>query len=79
MQDSCPIVHSVWPAFWSGHVAANRESMLTVTEAGAGAFNVGQLVGLRGLGSLIPLLMVWAVAAMVWWRMDRGGERADSL
>jgi hypothetical protein len=73
MQDSCPIVHSVSPAFWSGHVAANRESMLTVTEAGAGAFNVGQLVGLRGLGSLIPLLMVWAVAAMVWWRMDRGG------
>jgi hypothetical protein len=73
MQDSCPLVHSVWPAFWSGQVALNRESMLTVAEAGSGgeygAFNLGQLIGLRGLGSLIPLLVVWAGAAVVWWRM----------
>jgi hypothetical protein len=73
MQDSCPLVHSVWPAFWSGQVALNRESMLTVAEAGSGgeygAFNLGQLIGLRGLGSLIPLLVVWTGAAVVWWRM----------
>jgi hypothetical protein len=79
MQDSCPIVHSVWPAFWSGQVAANRESMLTVAEAGSGAFNLGQLVGVHGLGSLIPLLVVWTGAAVVWWRMGRVEERADSL
>jgi hypothetical protein len=81
MQDRCPIVHSVWPAFWSGHVAGNRESMLTVAEAGSGtefgAFNLGQLIGLRGLASLLPLLVVWAVAAVVWWRM--GMEGTDSL
>ena len=33
MQDSCPIMHSTWPAFWSGRVAINRESMLTVAES----------------------------------------------
>jgi hypothetical protein len=76
MQDSCPILHSVWPAFWSGQVAGNRESVLTVAEARSGAdygaFNLGQLAGLRGLASLIPLLAMWGIAAALWWRMHRG-------
>ena len=74
MQDSCPLVHSVWPAFWSGQMASNRVSMLTASEAGSsgnfGAFNLGQLMGLRGLASLVPLLVVWGVAAVAWWRME---------
>src|ERR1700676_1636168 len=82
MQDQCPLVHSVWPAFWSGQLALNRESMLTVAEAGPsgeyGAFNLGQLMGLYGLASLIPLLAVWGVAALAWWRIRRA-ERTDSL
>jgi hypothetical protein len=72
MQDNCPIVHSAWPAFWSGQVALNHESMLTVTEAGTGkygAFNLGQLMGLHGLASLIPLLLVWGFAALLWHRI----------
>lgn len=73
MQDSCPIVHSVWPAFWSGQMALNHDSMLTVAEAGSGerngAFNLGQFFGLRGLASLIPLLTLWAIAALLWWRI----------
>jgi hypothetical protein len=83
MQESCPIVHSVWPAFWSGHVALNRESMLTVAEAGSnaeyGAFNLGQLVGLRGLASLIPLFAIWGVAALIWMRMRRASSGAQSV
>ena len=75
MQESCPIVHSVWPEFWSGQMALNRDSMLTVVEAGTsghyGAFNLGQLFGLRGLASLIPLLVMWAVAGMLWIRVQR--------
>ena len=27
MQDSCPIVHSSWPAFWGGQMAMNRETL----------------------------------------------------
>ena len=72
MQDTCPLLHSTWPAFWAGQVALNHQSMLTVAEAGSsslyGAFNLGQLAGLRGLASLIPLLAVWACAAAVWVR-----------
>lgn len=77
MQDSCPIVHSTWPAFWSGRVALNHDSMLTVSEAGAnggyGSFNLGQLLGLHGLASLIPLLVMWGVAALLWMRIQAAG------
>lgn len=73
MQDSCPIVHSSWPAFWAGALAMNRESMLTATEAvgGRGAFNLGQILGLRGIASLIPLVAVWGVAGGIWARWSR--------
>lgn len=77
MQGSCPIVHSVWPAFWAGQLAMNRDSMLTVAEAASGkygAFNVGQLLGLHGLASLIPLLAMWGVAALLWSRMHPGDD-----
>jgi hypothetical protein len=71
MQDSCPIVHSSWPAFWSGRMALNRESMLTPTEAGTGfgAFNLGQLMGLHGLATLLPLLAIWGIAGILWLRI----------
>jgi hypothetical protein len=79
MQDSCPLVHSVWPAFWSGQVAVNHDSMLTVAEAGGGhgAFNLGQLLGLSGLASLIPLFGIWGVGAVGLWRMGRGQQPDD--
>jgi len=67
MQDTCPIVHSSWPQFWAGHLATNRESMLLPSEAAGGyaAFNLGQRIGLHGLFSLIPLLLIWAVVAQI--------------
>jgi hypothetical protein len=73
MQGSCPIVHSSWHAFWAGNIATNRESMLLATEANGsyGAFNLGQLIGLRGLATLIPLLIMWAFAAGLWLRLHR--------
>jgi len=74
-EDRCPLIHSVWPTFWSGHMALNRVSMLTVAEAGStgryGAFNLGQLLGLHGLASLIPLVAVWIIAALFWSRMHQ--------
>ena len=73
MQDACPIVHSSWPAFWAGQIAVNRDSMLLAREAGGnyGAFNLGQLLGLHGLASLLPLLAGWAVAGLLWLRLRR--------
>jgi hypothetical protein len=74
MQDSCPFIHSVWPSFWSGKMAMNRDSMLTIAEAGTngkyGAFNLGQLLGLHGLASLIPLVAMWALALWLWRRIN---------
>jgi hypothetical protein len=73
MQDSCPILHSSWPAFRAGHLATNQESMLLATEStnGAGAFNLGQIVGLHGLASLIPLMAMWALVLVVGARFIR--------
>ncbi len=79
MQDSCPMVHATWPAFWAGKMALNRDSMLTVSEAAGGkygAFNLGQLLGLRGLASLIPLFAVWGFAGLVWARLTRAKDDA---
>lgn len=78
MQDSCPILHSSWPAFWSGKMAINRESMLTAAEAagGYGAVNLGQLLGLHGLPSLIPLLAIWGLAGVIWSRLSRSQSPA---
>ena len=76
-------MHAVWPAFSTGQMAVNRESMLTVAEAQSGeygAFNLGQLIGLRGLASLIPLFLLWGVAgALWWWRMLRSGQPTISV
>jgi len=73
MQVSCPFWHSSWPAFWSGQMAANRESMLLASEARGtyGATNLGQLIGLHGLGSLVPFMAMWAVVCGVAVRILR--------
>jgi hypothetical protein len=73
MQDSCPIVHSSWSAFWGGQLAMNRESMLLASEAngGFGAFNLGQLLGLRGIASLIPFVAMWGVVGWIGRRWVR--------
>ena len=73
MQDSCPIVHSSWSAFWAGDLAMNRQSMLQTAEAGGGygAFNLGQMIGLHGIASLIPLVAMWGVMVGIWVRICR--------
>ena len=69
-QYGAPMTQLLWPSFWSGNLALNQSSMLAPIDADAedapGAFNLGQLMGLRGLASLLPLLAVWALAGMVW-------------
>jgi hypothetical protein len=70
----CPLPPILWSEFWKGHLAANRLSMLTPAEGlggTTGSFNLGQLVGLHGLKSLLPLLMIWGIGVVVWIRMNR--------
>jgi hypothetical protein len=69
-----PMTQLLWPSFWSGHLALEHTSVLTTSDGDAGsshgAFNLGQLVGLNGLASLLPLLAIWALAAVAWMRMQ---------
>ncbi len=79
----CPMFQLVFPSFWLGQLSLNAGSMLTSDEAGVShighAFNLGELVGLRGLTSLLPLLGVWLTAAFLWLRMDRANRRQRFL
>jgi hypothetical protein len=72
-QYHCPLMQVIIPAFWAGKFALTRGSMLTAAEdvpfGTHGAFNLGQLAGLHGLASLIPLLAIWGVAVILWFRM----------
>jgi 4-amino-4-deoxy-L-arabinose transferase-like glycosyltransferase len=70
----CALFQLLWPSFWAGKVSQNGVSMLTVSEDLAGhghAFNWGELVGLRGPASLLPLLALWGLAIVLWVRMNR--------
>jgi hypothetical protein len=73
VQDRCPVCHQSWPAFWSGQVALNRGSMLAPSDVGEsqayGAFNLGELLGLRGLVSLIPLFAIWGTGGFLLMRL----------
>jgi len=71
----CPLRQFYWPSFWAGRFSLNLGIVLVPAEQGAnqvhGAFNLGQLAGLHGLTTLIPLLAVWALAAVLWAGINR--------
>jgi hypothetical protein len=71
----CAIFQLLWPLFWRGKFSQNGMSMLMVSEGltghSHGAFNLGELAGLHGLTSLIPLLALWGLAAAVWAALNR--------
>jgi hypothetical protein len=35
------------------------------------AWNLGVRLGLPGIMSLAPLIGVWAIAVVIWWRLSR--------
>ena len=71
----CALFQLFWPSFWAGKLSLNQQSMLTISEDPTGhahgAFNLGELAGLHGLASLIPLLAAWGLAAFLWGWMNR--------
>jgi hypothetical protein len=77
----CALFQLLAPSFWAGKLSLNQGgSMLTLSETAGGqahgAFNLGELAGLHGLPSLIPLFVVWALAAFLWSRMNHAERRA---
>jgi hypothetical protein len=76
-----PFYQGIWPAFRGGIVAANNICADTGRPDHNGfalfrppprdAFNWGMYFGLRGPTSLWPLVVFWAGAAGVVWRIDR--------
>jgi hypothetical protein len=69
-----PMRELLWPAFRDGDLSLNPQTFVHNSVdvehlRGGGdphaAWNVGELVGLRGLPSLVPLALVWALAAIL--------------
>jgi hypothetical protein len=71
----CALFQLLWPSFWAGKLSQNGLSMLTISEdpmgRAHGAFNLGELAGLHGLASLLPLLAMWGLATIMWARINR--------
>jgi hypothetical protein len=77
-QFRCPLLQLLWPSFWAGKFSLNQQSMLTISEDPTGhahgATNLGELAGLHGLASLIPLLAMWGFAIALWTWMNRSDQ-----
>ena len=69
-----PVIEFMWPAFIDGDLSMNPQAF-TDYAADSGlmrhhpsahaAWNLGELVGLHGLVSLLPLLALWCLAALL--------------
>ena len=75
-----PMKELFWPAFAEGDLSLNNQSFLELNASvkdlrGGGvdhdAFNLGELLGLRGHLSLVPLALVWGAASFFLWRRRR--------
>ena len=68
-----PVSELLWPAFVEGDLSLNPQSFTDYAAApdrmrhnpsGHASWNLGQLAGLQGLTSLLPLLALWCLAAL---------------
>jgi len=81
-----PMAELLWPMFRDGDFPLSWQSVLDLWPPAGPmsqlvrdgvpreSWNLGQLVGLQGHASLIPLGIVWAVAAVAWPRIGSGGS-----
>jgi hypothetical protein len=73
---STPISQLLVPAFLRGDLAQNRQSFIQFGTANPasgllGAWNLGQILGLRGHTSLVPLFLLWCAIPIVFRRWGR--------
>ena len=71
-----PLLDLNIPAFFSGNLSINHQSYLEVrahegllldTSIAHDAWNLGQLVGLKDLYSLLPLFLCWIIATLYYF------------
>ena len=69
-----PVSELMWPAFVEGDLSLNPQAFtdyaadpdrMRHNPAGHASWNLGQLAGLHGLASLLPLLAIWCLAALL--------------
>jgi len=74
-----PVGELLWPAFRDGDLSLNHQSfveyraqraLLRANRNHHDAWNLGELAGLRGHLSLLPLFLVWMVCAWLWRRHE---------
>ena len=72
-----PVHDFLWPAFRAGDLSVNHQSFVDYSAdpdrlrggmRSHAAWNIGELLGLRGLWSLLPLAGIWGIAA---WSLTR--------
>ena len=68
-----PMSSLLLPAFLEGRLSLNQQSIVDAALAAtrdpsAHASNLGERMGLRGHASLVPLALLWALAAGVYLR-----------
>jgi len=83
LQFASPVTQLLMPAFLEGDLSLNSMTFLdTKTDASRlrggtvphASWNLGEIMGLRGLASLIPLVLLWiaTVVALRWSARSRG-------
>ena len=70
-----PLTQYIWPVFNGGYVSTNNQTLLQVVpndplslktfEERWASYNLGEVVGLYGRNSLLPLLFFWAIMAWI--------------
>jgi hypothetical protein len=83
-----PVRELLWPAFRDGDLSLNNQGFTDLRAHGDAlrdnaashvAWNLGELAGLHGHASLIPLLIVWATTAFVLKRTASAHESHQSV
>lgn len=86
-----PMAELLWPAFRSGDFPLGWQSyedyrppagpMSELERSGVprAAWNLGQLMGLSGLASLLPLLIVWGIGVGAWIMARKYPQQTDRI
>lgn len=75
-----PMTELMWPAFRDGDLSLNSQTFVHSVPPGGrrpgkdvprAAWNLGEIAGLHGLASLLPLGLIWIAGARMLWTASR--------